>query len=231
MPCTVVMDLRPIETKIALAKSEVSATLQCTFIGKYTPPAKKDAKAKTEHSVQIEILITNRSGNKRLKNNISEIEALIASGRLLRVTGTLHRQLYQDRVTGEEIDKLRLYAFNIAPSPEKNPILSIVQMEGGVRKVSDSEIYKTTEDSETGMLYRKATFNLFSAPDGGYDKESYLTVYVNGFNDAADWVNRLNLKEGAHVMASGRFEATSYGQLYLILHDLRYATRTPKEKE
>ena len=231
MPCTVVMDLRPVETKVKIAKPEVSATLQCLFTGKYTPPAKKGANSKVENSVQVEILITNRSGNKRLKSSISDIDAIIASGGLLRVTGTLHRLLYQDRNTGEEIDKLRLYAFDVSQSPEKNPIFSIVQMEGGVRKISDTEIYKVTEDSSTGILYRKATFNLFSAPDGGYDRESYLTVFVNGYNDTADWANRSNLKEGSHVMASGRLEAMSFGPLCLVLHDLRYAARLPSEKE
>jgi len=237
MPCTVVMDLRPIESKVTLAKSGVSATLQCSFAGKYTPPPKSGAKSKPENTVQIEVLITSRSGLKSLKNNIPEIEAIIASGSLLRVTGTLHRLMYQDRSNGEEIDKLRLFAFDISPSPEKSPIFSIVQMEGGVRKISDTEIYKVTERTTKGkgaegsVLYRKATFNLFSAPAGGNDKESYLTVYVNGFNDVADWVNHLNLKEGSHVMANGRLEATSFGPLCLVLHDLRYATRPQTEKE
>lgn len=226
MACTAVMDLKPIVEKFTLSPSKKSAAILCSFTGKYAPPPKKGEKHKARNSAEIELVITNRSGNRYLKDNISEIEAMIASGSLLRVTGTLRRMLYQDRNSGDEIDRLSLFAFDVTSSAEEQPILSIVQMEGGVRKVSDSEIYKNTGEN------CKVTFNLFSSPSGGNDKESYLTVYVNGFNDVADKVNRLNMREGSHVVASGKFEATRFGPpLCLILHDLSFAKRPTTEKE
>lgn len=225
MACTVVMDLKPTETKFVFSKTKKSATIPCSFTGKHTPPARKGKQRRQAHTAGIELLVTSRSGGRRLRDTVPALEALIASGSLLRVTGTLHRLLYQDRDSGLEVDKLRVYAFDVSPSPEAEPIFSIAQMEGGVRKVSDTDIFKDTGDC------RMAAFNLFASPDSGYDRESYLTVYVNGYNDAADKAERMKVKENSHVIASGRLEATGFGPLCLKLYGLGYAKRRKKEKE
>lgn len=221
MPCTVIMDLKPKETKFTISTTEKSATILCTFTGRYLPAAKREA-----NSVDIELMISNRSGNMPLKKFVSELEAVIASGKLLRVSGTLRRLAYQDRDTGLEIDRLSVYAFDVTPSNESEPILSTVQMEGGVRKVSDTDIFK-----DTGEL-RMVKFNLFCGPSSDYDKESYLTISVVGFNDTADWVERLRLKETSHVVAHGKLEASNFGPpLRMTLYDLSYATWADTGKE
>ena len=214
MACTAIMDLCPVEQKFTFSKKGKSATLMCSFQGKY----------KSEYSIQIEIIVTGRSGRGGLKETVALIEKEIAEGSLLRVTGTVHRILYQNRETGEEVDRIRIFALDIAPSAETDPIYSVVQMEGGLRKVSDSDIFK-----DTGT-YRKVAFTLFCNPNTDFDRETYLSVYVTGYNEVADKVNRLNLKEKAHVIAHGKFEATSFGLLGLKLYDLGYAKGLQNQK-
>lgn len=214
MACIAVMDLRPVEQKFVFSKKGKSATLLCSFQGKY----------KSEYSIQIELVISYRSGVRPLKETAAWLEKEIAAGNLLRVTGAVRRMLYQDRKSGEEIDRIRLYAWDICISAETDPIYSMVQMEGGVRKVSDSDIFK-----DTGT-YRKVAFTLFCNPDTNFEQETYLSVYATGYNEVADKVNRLNLKEKSHVIAHGKFEATSFGLLGLKLYDLGYAKRPQTKK-
>ncbi len=99
MACTVVMDLKPNVTKFTLSKTQKSATISCSFIGRYAP-----SKKAKEAVAEIELMVASRSGNKALSTQVSELEALIADGGLLRVTGSMRRFLYQDRNSGAEVE-------------------------------------------------------------------------------------------------------------------------------
>lgn len=215
MSCYITMDLCPKDSTFSLSKSGKSATLLCSFSGKY----------KSENHIDIDLVLTSRSGFGSVKEQVAELEQKIAAGSLLRVSGMLQRMLYQDRDSGEEIDRLRVYAFDIAPSAEKEAIFSSVFMEGGVRKLSDTEIFK-----DLGS-YRKAAFFLFADPTSEFDRETYLNVYCTGYGEVADKVNRLNLKDKSHVIAHGKLEATTFGVVGLRLFDLNYAHSAEKRKE
>jgi hypothetical protein len=209
------MDLKPKGTKFTYSKSKRSAVIPCTFVGRFAPPKREKAA-----EAEIELMVTSRSGNKSLSELIPELEQHIAAGGLFRVTGTMRRMFYQDRSSGLEVDRLSVYAFNVEASNESRPLYSVVQMEGGVRKVSDTDIYKND-----GHI-RKASFNLFCEPGSDFEQESYLTVSVFGFGEVSERVERMKLKEGSHVVASGKFEASNYGPpLSLRLYDLSYAAR------
>lgn len=211
MSCNAIMDLCPEESKFTLSQSGKSATLPCVFSGKY----------KSEHSIKIELVITNHSGLARL----TDIEAAIERGELLRAAGIVQHIQYQDRATGREIDQLRLFAYDVNPCAEKEPIFSTVMIEGGVRQLSDTEIFK---DHGT---FQKAAFTLFSNPSSEFDRETYLNVYCTGYGEVAQKIERLKLKDKAHVIAQGKFEATSFGILGLRLFDVNYAHTPAVRKE
>lgn len=211
MPCNAIMDLCPKESKFTLSQSGKSATLPCVFSGKY----------KSEHSIEIELVIANHSGLARL----TDIEAAIERGELLRAAGIVQHIQYQDRATGREIDQLRLFAYDVNPCAEKEPIFSTVMIEGGVRQLSDTEIFK-----DHGA-FQKAAFTLFSNPSSEFDRETYLNVYCTGYGEVAQKIERLKLKNKAHVIAQGKFEATSFGILGLRLFDVNYAQAPAVRKE
>ena len=215
MPCNVILDLRPAAERFVFSKSGKSATLPCVFSGKF----------KSENTIDIELVITGRSGFAAVKEQAEELEKGIAEGSLLRVIGVMQRIAYQDRDSGQEIDQLRVYALDVTFSAEKEPIFSVAQMEGGVRKLSDTEIFKDHGD------YRKVAFSLFSNPSSDFDRETYLTVYCTGYGEVADKVERLKLKDKAHIIEQGKLEATAFGVLGLKLFDVNYAKIRKKETE
>ena len=213
MPCDVIMDLKPAAAAFSVSKAQKSAILPCVFSGNY----------KGGHTIDIDLLLTRRAGAGPLRDQISEIEEKIKEGALLRVNGKLRRLVYQDRNSGEEVSKLQLYAYNVSISPEDQPVYSTVLIEGGVRKLSDTEIFK-----DLGS-YRKVAFMLFSDPETNMERETYLTLYCTGYDAVADRINKLKLREKSHVIVSGKLEATAFGMLGLRIFDLHFANSKPHD--
>lgn len=207
MPCEVILDLKPLTNKFDLLKSGKAAVLSCVFSGKF----------KAEHTIEIELLLTRRAGSGSLQDQIAEIEKEIKDGALLRVSGKLRQLAYQDRNNGQEVNRLQVFAYNVSISPEEQPVYSVALMEGGVRKLSDTEIYKDLGN------YRKVAFMLFSDPESTMDRETYLSVYCTGFDTVADRVNKSKLRDKSHVIVSGKLEATTFGMLGLRIFELHFA--------
>lgn len=213
MPCDVIMDLKPTAAAFSMSKAQKSATLPCIFSGNY----------KGGHTIDVELLLTRRAGAGSLKDQIAAIEGKIKEGALLRVNGKLRRLAYQDRNSGEEVTQLQLYAYNVSISPEEQPVYSTILMEGGVRKLSDTEIFKDLGN------YRKVAFMLFTNPETSMERETYLTIYCTGYDAVADRINKLKLREKSHVIVSGKLEATAFGMLGLRIFDLHFANSKPHD--
>lgn len=205
------MDLKPINQTFTFSSSGKAATIPCEFSGKYG----------SDNTVEIELFITYRAGNKPLKEFIADLQAAIADGKLLRATGNLLRLMYQDRTSGKEVEKYRLYALTAEPSIETAPLFSMFHMEGGMRKLPNTELFQPGTDT----TFPSVKFSMFAEPSGDNEQETYLTIFVNGYGDVVERTRRKKFKSGAHIFACGKLQATNKGGLRMILFDIGYAQR------
>lgn len=213
MACKATMDLKPKESGFVISQTEKSALLTCEFCGRYN----------SKNKVEVEVLVTKMTSYGRpISVLVQELNAVIVSGSLLRVTGQLEKLSYQDRKTGKEVEKFRLVAYMVEPSAEPEPIFSVAYVQGGVKFPSAPKEPKINDS----VLH----FSVFSEPSGGYDREAYLTVFVSAFDGQISHIKRMKLHERSHVIAVGKLEAGNKPNILCMkLYDISYASIKAKE--
>lgn len=217
MSCTTIMDVKPLNEKFTFSQTGKSATIQCSFSGVY----------KCDRVVNVDVMLTRRScpAGKDLKTYASELESLMQSdktGLVFRIYGQLRCLQYQDFNSGDEVQSYQLVADTFEISDEEKPVFSNVVMKGGVRPLSNTDIYKDIGKTS------KITFWLWAEPETNFEREGYLSLLVYGFGEIAESVKRMKVKEKSHVIATGKLEATERGYLSIKLFNLNYANRKSK---